>query len=203
MRIAATLLFVAVLGATISLSAEEKSGEGSRVPDPAAFKDLLYRGGDLAAPKKAPLSTPKERPAESHQEIDRVLAEARMHLSRIADESKTCAEDARNVFDEAIELIRLRLEGLKKKADREKKEVGEALPAGKAGATVVKETAKPAAEELQDAASVSPAPRPEERSLAAKVSIPRSSQLLRLAGRLRALADELEAEANLIPSAGD
>ena len=202
MRIAATLLFVAILGATISLSAEEKSGEGSRVPDPAAFKDLLYRGGDLAAPKKAPLSTPKERPAESHQEIDRVLAEARMHLSRIADESKTCSEDARNVFDEAIELIRHRLESLKKKPVTGKKASGEIVPPVKAEA-VVKEAAKPDSGQPIEAESVSPVSGKRERAPGEKAASSRSSRLLRLAGRLRALAEELEAEATPIESAGN
>ena len=62
MRVTATLLFVAVLGGASSLSAEEKSGKDPRVPDPAAFRDLLYRGGDPVEPKKAPLSESKAMP---------------------------------------------------------------------------------------------------------------------------------------------
>ena len=202
MRVTATLLFVAVLGGASSLSAEEKSGKDPRVPDPAAFRDLLYRGGDPVEPKKAPLSESKAMPAESQQEIDRVLSEARMHLSRIADESKTCSEDARNVFDEAIEFIRHRLESLKKKTSTGKKASGEIVPPVKAE-DVVKEAARPDSGQPIEAESVSPVSGKRERAPGEKAASSRSSRLLRLAGRLRALAEELEAEATPIESAGN
>ena len=202
MRVTATLFFVAALGTASSLFAEEKSGEDSRVPNPAAFRDLLDRGGDPVEAKKAPLSKSKAMSAESQQEIDRVFSEARMHLSRIAGESKTCAEDARNVFDEAIELIRHRLESLKKKAVTGKKSSSEILPPVKAEA-VVEESARPDSEQPIEAEPASSASGKRKLSPGEKAASSRSSRLLRLAGRLRALAEELEAEAAPIESAGN
>lgn len=214
-----TLIFAVLLSVTVSLSAQEKSVTGSRAPNPAAFNDLLKEvkpagpkavnsSRSAARPKPIQLKSapaPKTAKAaiqEDALEIDRVLAEARMHLSRIREESTE--EEARNVFDEAIEFITLRLANLKEKSG--KAEIDKKVSTGKTATPVAGKSSddaeQPPRVETKET-EVAPGALPEGRSASGKVATSSTSPLLRWAERLRALADELEAETNSSESTED
>ena len=179
------LIPAVLLTVTISLPAQDKPARGSRAPDPAAFNDP-HKG---VKPARATRDT-----SADVMEIDRVLAEARMHLSRIAEESATCSREAQDVFDEAIELITIRLRDLKKKSRKD--DAAGKVPAAEAGGPAVKKTADPVVEPPRAEAPVPSEVLPGEQVSPGKVAGPRASLMFRWAQRLRTFADELEAEAN-------
>ena len=55
----------------------------------------------------------------SDLEIDRVIAEASMHLAQVAEKSAVCLEEAGAVFEEALALALRRLEEMEKERGKE------------------------------------------------------------------------------------
>lgn len=204
-----TFVITVLLSLTVSLPAQEKPAPGSKVPDPAEFSDLLREKApapsEVETSPRAVVKIPPRAKAEASGdvlEVDRVLAEARMKLRLIVEESATGADEVRNVFDETLEFITLRLQDLKER-DAEDEAAAKKQPARGESA--------PVAEKVDDAASPSPgveAPAEPGNSApklppAGKGAGSRASFLLQMVERLRALADELEAEAGSSESVED
>lgn len=216
MKIAMTLIFAVLLSSTTSLPAQEKSVAGSKVPNPAAFTDLLKEvkpSGPKAVNPSSSAARPrpierKSDPApkaanvvseEDAREIERVLAEARMHLARIREESTE--EAARNVFDEIRAFITARLANLEEKSS--KKETASKVSTGKIASSGTGKSTDDVEQPSQVEAESVLEVFPEERPASEKVATPSQNWRLRWAEKLRALADELEAEAISSDSEGD
>lgn len=128
------------LSSAHTLFAQDGLKPSPRVPDPTAYQDLLKDGRKPAAVAVArPAVQAKGLPqpaaksvgdaVEESRAIERFIAEARMHLVDIVENSRDLEQEAKVVFDEAMELITARLNELKLKegeqgADKSKAGVG-------------------------------------------------------------------------------
>ena len=96
-----------------------------RVPDGKDFKDLLGAEKKPAPSRlrlpelKVPVKAPRVKAQVSDLEIDRVIAEASMHLAQVAEKSAVCMEEAGAVFEEALALALRRLEEMEKERRKE------------------------------------------------------------------------------------
>lgn len=181
-----------ILSVAVALPAQEELTQGSKAPDSEDFSDLLRGKVSVGGSEVKDPLRPNVEPSGEALEVDRVLAEARMKLRLIVEESATGADEVRNVFDETLKFITLRLQDLKEK------NAGEDAAAKEQEA---KEAAVPVVQKVADSTSRPPRVEVpavpdisvEKPSAAGKVAEPQTNFLLRLAGRLRAIADELEA----------
>jgi len=140
------MMIAVLLSSTMSLSAQEGSQSRSRIPDPKPYADLLKDESKPAVKKvpsvesrpvleskpareKSPAKPAVVAPAATPEEIleiDRILAEARMHLDEIEKESGDSEEEAQDVFDDFLARITARLRELKLKEAQKQSSTEEA-----------------------------------------------------------------------------
>lgn len=109
------------------LTGDKKSGsKKAKSPDAKAFDDILRTKKDPAATSRPQLPQSKvrsqpvrEKVQVSDLEIDRVIAEASMHLSQVAEKSAVCIEEAEAVFEKVLALALRRLEEMEKERKKE------------------------------------------------------------------------------------
>ena len=223
-------VFTVLMASVVSLPAQDSSAGRRGIPDADAYSDLLTGGKKpgsravrvpdgkdfedlLGAEKKpapsrlrlpelkAPVKAPRVKAQVSDIEIDRVIAEASMHLAQVAEKSAVCMEEAGAVFEEAIALALRRLEEMEKerrkeeakeKSDtREKVQAAEGKNAGKPQSTSAG-TAPVSSKERLGEAPASRGGAPE-----------RNTSLGFWAERLRKLAVEMDEAASAANSTGN
>jgi len=150
---------------------------------------------------KAPAKAPRVKAQVSDIEIDRVIAEASMHLTQVAEKSAVCLEEASAVFEEALALAfrhleemekdRRKEEAKEKSGTREKVQAAEGKNAGKPQSTSV--GSKP----------VSSKERLAEVSASREGAPERNTSLGFWAERLRKLAVEMAEAASAANSTGN
>ena len=148
MRKCHVAVFTVLMASVVSLPAQDNSAGRRGIPDADAYSDLLTGGKKpgsravrvpdgkefkdlLGAEKKpapsrlrlpelkAPVKAPRVKAQVSDLEIDRVIAEASMHLAQVAEKSAVCMEEAGAVFEEALALALRRLEEMEKERRKE------------------------------------------------------------------------------------
>lgn len=222
-------VFTALMVSVVALPAQDSSTGRRGIPEAAEYSDLLTGGKksgpreikspdakafrDLLGPgKKSGTNSPqlpqsKVRPQSvrakaqvSDLEIDRVIAEAGMHLGQIAEKSAVCIEDAEAVFEEAIALVVRRLEEMEKERKREDAKKKSSI---KESVRNVEE--KNAGKPQSTSAGAGPVSSKGRERPAATLAPDRGpSELLgRWAAQLRRLADQIDKEAGSGKSANN
>ncbi len=223
-------VFTVLMASVVSLPAQDSSAGRRGIPDADAYSDLLTGGKKpgsravrvpdgkdfedlLGAEKKpapsrlrlpelkAPVKAPRVKAQVSDIEIDRVIAEASMHLAQVAEKSAVCMEEAGAVFEEAIALALRRLEEMEKERRKEEaKEKSDTLE--KAQAAEGKNAGKPQSTSA-GTAPVSSKERLAEASASREGASERKASLGFWAERLSKLAAEMAKAASAGNSTGN
>ena len=223
-------VFTVLMASVVSLPAQDSSVGRRGIPDADAYSDLLPGGKkpgskavrvpnrkdfeDLLGTEKKTASSrlrlpPTKSPAKARRvkvqvsdlEIDRVIAEASMHLAQVAEKSAVCLEEAGAVFEEALALALRRLEEMEK--ERGKEEAKEKSGAReKVQAAEGKNAGKPQSTSA-GTAPVSSKERPGEAPASRGGASERNAHLGFWAERLRKLAVEMAEAASVGNSKGN